>query len=298
MEIRQLMSVVAVADCRCFGKAAAQLNISQPALSISVKNLEREVGAEIFVRGRKDVVPTEFGTEFLVRARSALREIEKTRDLIRSNQTNRTRIVSMGIDGLLSGPVIVRVTPRFSEAFPDVKFEVDVATGPIQDALIRISSGQWDFGVVLAHDGTSIPKGVSATVCARLTTLPHARRQHPLASRPHVTLADLAAQRWVLSTRVAHTALVAACTKVGLKRPTIAARTNSFDAIKGLIESTDWVTFLPTEIVTRHYRETFAKLPNDDLKFRTNVLLVHSRDVELTLPCRTLIDQVREALDN
>lgn len=297
MEIRQLRSVVAVADCRCFGKAAAQLNISQPALSISVKNLEKEVGAEIFVRARNDVVPTEFGAEFLIRARSVLREVEKARDLVRSSNADRTRLVCMGIDGLLSGPVIHRVAPLFADAFPGVKLEADVATVTIQEAMIRIASGQWDVGVVLAHENTPIPKGLVATVLACVTTLPHGRRDHPLAGRRQVTLADLSAQRWVLSTRVASNTLAATFARVGLKRPKIAARTNSFDAIRGLIESTDWLTLLPVEIVARHYRKSFAKLASDDLRFSANVLLLQSRDAEFTLPARALVDWLIETLE-
>jgi LysR family hydrogen peroxide-inducible transcriptional activator len=296
MEIRQLRNVVALAEYRSFGKAAAVLNLSQSALSISVKNLEGEVGASIFVRSRKEIVPTDFGAEFLVRARSVLREVEKTSELIQANKGNVTRLIRVGIDSIVAGPALKKVTPRFAAAFPNARLEVDVATGHVSEAQRKLSSGDWDLGVVLSPESLSTPPGFTSTICARLTTYAYARKGHPLAARRKITLEALAGQTWVLSTRTAGQAVISACAKVGLKGPSIVARVNSFESLRGLIETTDWVTILPSEIVSRYYSDSFARLYSEEFQFRSNLVVLHARDLEMTLPARTLIDSIRDAI--
>lgn len=296
MEIRQLRNVVALAEYRYFGKAAAALNLSPSALSISVKNLEDEVGTSIFVRLRKDIVPTDFGAEFLVRARSVLREVERTAELVRAEKGNATRVIQLGIDSLVAGPVMKQVTPRFAAAFPNARLEIDVATGHVSEAQRKLSSGDWDLGVVLSPDKLSIPSGFTATICARLTSYAYARKGHPLALRQKISLEALARQRWVLSTRTAGQAVIAACAKVGLKGPSIVARVNPFEPLRGLVESTDWVTILPSEIVDRHFSDSFVRLYCDEFQFRTNLIVLHARDLEMTLPARSQIEAVCEVL--
>jgi DNA-binding transcriptional LysR family regulator len=297
MDFRQLRNIVIVAECRSFSKAAARLNISQPALSVSIKNLEREIDSEIFVRTRKDVVPTEFGAQFLVYARSALREIEKAQDLIGGAKGTRTRIVRLGINSILANPIAIAVLPRFARDYPNVRLEIEVSTGPAAEAHERISSGLWDFGVVLGHTTAPPPKDIAARVCSRLTTFPHARRSHPLAAKRRVAMADLADQRWVLSTLTGGEALISNFGRSGLKRPMIITRVNSFQVIMTLVEENDWVTFLPSEIVNRYYPNRFARLYNREFEFHTAVMLLMSQDLEMPMPARALMNQIGAFLE-
>jgi DNA-binding transcriptional LysR family regulator len=142
----------------------------------------------------------------------------------------------------------------------------------------------------------SIPAGFTSTICARLTTYAYARKGHPLAARRTISLEALARQTWVLSTRTAGQAVISACAKVGLKGPSIVARVNSFESLRGLVETTDWVTILPSEIVARYYSDSFARLYSEDFQFRTNLVVLHAQDLELTLPARTLIDSMCDAV--
>jgi hypothetical protein len=56
------------------------------------------------------------------------------------------------------------------------------------------------------------------------------------------------------------------------------------------------VTILPSEIVARYYSDSFARLYSEDFQFRTNLVVLHARDLEMTLPARTLIDSMRDAV--
>src|ERR1041384_79372 len=70
--IRQLESLVAVADTRSFRKAATTLGISQPALSAQVQAAEHVLGIQVFERDRRSVLITPAGEDVVSRAREAL----------------------------------------------------------------------------------------------------------------------------------------------------------------------------------------------------------------------------------
>jgi DNA-binding transcriptional LysR family regulator len=217
--------------------------------------------------------------------------------MIRESKTVRARTVRVGVDSIVANVIAASVMPRFIEAFPHTRVEFDVATGTLSEAMVCLSSGEWDFGVVLTSRSSSIPPAYTARTCAQLTTGPHARRGHPLAGRrEEVPLAELAAQRWALSTRTDGRALIAACAKRGLDRPDIVARTNSFEALMKLIETTDCVTFLPSEILQYAQDVRLAPLPNSELRFNTSVVVLQSNDTEVTPPARALTILVTECL--
>ncbi len=76
MELPQLRSFLAVVETESFTRAAAQVSISQPALSQQIMNLERMLGHRLLHRLGKRTVPTEAGKVLLERARRILREVE------------------------------------------------------------------------------------------------------------------------------------------------------------------------------------------------------------------------------
>lgn len=76
MTLNQLRNVIAIADTGSMNEAAKQLYIAQPSLSQSVKELEKEIGAELFIRGNRGVVLTVEGEEFLSYARQVVEQYQ------------------------------------------------------------------------------------------------------------------------------------------------------------------------------------------------------------------------------
>src|ERR1044071_10508819 len=74
MEIRQLKAFMAIADARTFTAAAERIHYTQAALSMQIKQLEREVGVPLFTRMPRRVVLTEAGERLMARAPHILRE--------------------------------------------------------------------------------------------------------------------------------------------------------------------------------------------------------------------------------
>ncbi|WP_341990869.1 LysR substrate-binding domain-containing protein [Azorhizobium sp. AG788] len=85
LTLRQLRYFEALARHRHFRHAAEACGISQPALSMQIKELEQEVGTDLFERSARQVRLTQFGEEFSLRIRDILRAIDELGDLARAS---------------------------------------------------------------------------------------------------------------------------------------------------------------------------------------------------------------------
>src|SRR4051812_17303551 len=81
MELRHLRYFVAVAEERNMRRAAVRLHMSQPPLSRQIQDLETEIGAKLFVRGKRGVQLTEAGEFFLKEARQILSQSQRAIDI-------------------------------------------------------------------------------------------------------------------------------------------------------------------------------------------------------------------------
>src|SRR3546814_16848666 len=75
--LKQLRYLVAVADARHFGQAAAACHISQPSLSAQIQQLEETIGARLFERSKRRVVPTPLGEAVAARARQVMAVVDQ-----------------------------------------------------------------------------------------------------------------------------------------------------------------------------------------------------------------------------
>ena len=88
MDLRQLKYFVQIAESGNFSRAAEILRIAQPSLSQQVKNLEEELGVELLLRHARGVTPTEMGQQLYDHARRILEEVDRVKDVVRSQSVN------------------------------------------------------------------------------------------------------------------------------------------------------------------------------------------------------------------
>src|SRR5450759_228851 len=121
--LRQLRYLASLARHRHFGRAAEDCAVSQPALSMQVRELEREIGAELVERRPGDIALTDTGLEVAQRAEQIL---TATRDLVdfARHRDVLSGPLRLGIIPTLAPYILPRLLPRLQATYPQLRLEV------------------------------------------------------------------------------------------------------------------------------------------------------------------------------
>ena len=194
MELQQLRHFVAAAEERHFTRAARREHIVQSGLSGSVRALEEELGAPLFVRSTRRVELTEAGRALLVEARRVLTAVQAASDAVKA------------VEGLLRGTLTIGIMQRFASTvdLPAVLGAFHADHPGVQMKLIQAGSTILMEGVcdsrldiaILALVGKP-PAAVATTPFERDELVLALPKNHPLARNKDVTLAALAAENFV-----------------------------------------------------------------------------------------------------
>ena len=184
---RELLTVVALAEYGSFVAAAAYLKTSQPALTRTVKRVERILGVTLFARNTRRVEITAAGREFVAVAERILTDLQLTvRSMSEVSSEQRGRITLTTYSAFASHtlPDLVR---RFRETRPSI--ELRIREGRQSEIVEDVRSGVADFGIGYVN---TLPDMLQATMLRKeplYTVIPNA---HPMAKkRPKVRLTDL-----------------------------------------------------------------------------------------------------------
>lgn len=136
--LRQLRYLTALAERRHFGRAAEACAVTQPALSMQIRELEQELGVELVERRPGEVVLTDIGAEVVRRAEHVL---ASTRDLI-DVARHRSRVLSgglqFGVIPSLAPYALPRILPVLQRRYPELRIELrETQTRSLIDELSR-----------------------------------------------------------------------------------------------------------------------------------------------------------------
>ena len=118
MTIQQLKYIVALDEERHFARAAEVCMVTQPGLTIQLKNLEEEIGIKLFDRTKVPLKPTDLGVVIINRARKILREVDEIRDFVIQEKNILNGEVRMGVIGTLSPYLIPLFIQSMSRVTP------------------------------------------------------------------------------------------------------------------------------------------------------------------------------------
>jgi DNA-binding transcriptional LysR family regulator len=178
MELRHLEYFVAVAEERHFTRAAQRLNISQSGLSASVRALEQELDAALFVRSTRSVELTAAGRELLGEASRALASVRAAREAVAAVQGLMRGVLTIGMEQCIAGVDLPALLARFRSQHPGVEVRLRQAGSM---ALIRdITAGRLDLAFT-ALCGEA-PEGVRLMPLTRAPMVVLCHPGHPLAA--------------------------------------------------------------------------------------------------------------------
>ncbi|KOX49420.1 MULTISPECIES: LysR family transcriptional regulator [Streptomyces] len=194
MEIRQLRHFMAVVTEGGFTAAARRELIVQSALSSSVRNLERELGAELFDRTGRRVVLTEAGRALVPRARALLAGAEEARQAVAAVTGLATGRVAIGTIQTLTCVDLPAELATFHRRFPGVQVSVrDAPVGELTDAL---RAGELDLAY-LVPDAAALPEGLTAYASWQEELVLITAEGHRLARAGRTLVSDLAEEPFV-----------------------------------------------------------------------------------------------------
>jgi len=152
MNLRDLKYLVALADHRHFGKAAAACFVSQPTLSTQIRKLEEELGVSLVERAPRKVMLTPSGHDAAERARRIVAEVEQMKESARRTQDPEAGTVRLGIFPTLGPYLLPHVIPRIRERFPQLELLLIEEKSDV--LLSRLREGKLDAGLLAlpVHD--------------------------------------------------------------------------------------------------------------------------------------------------
>ena len=146
ISIKHLRYFAALAQHRHFGRAADACAISQPALSLQIKDLEELLGAQLVERDRRQIRLTSLGETFAGRAQSILRSVDELADLARASNPSLGGRLRIGMIPTVAPYLLPAVIRRLTERFPAVDLRPrEAVTGKLTEDLI---SGGLDIAVM------------------------------------------------------------------------------------------------------------------------------------------------------
>ncbi|MBP2231265.1 LysR family hydrogen peroxide-inducible transcriptional activator [Azospirillum agricola] len=123
--IQQLRYLVAVADTLSFSRAAEACHVTQPTLSMQLKELEERLGSRLVERTRARVILTPVGAEIARRARNILAEVEDIREIARRDDPDALQgTLQMGVVQTVGAYVLSLAMPSLRETFPHLRIFV------------------------------------------------------------------------------------------------------------------------------------------------------------------------------
>lgn len=193
MELRHLEHFVAVAQDRHFTRAAQRLMVSQSGLSASVRALERELGAQLFVRSTRNVELTAPGRALFAEASRTLASVRAAKEAVAAVQGLLRGTLSAGTEQCVTGVDVPALLARFRTEHPQVQVRLRQANSA---ALAEdVAAGRLDLAFV-AVDGRA-PEGVRLLPLVQEPMVLLCHRGHRLAGATEVKWTDLDGETFV-----------------------------------------------------------------------------------------------------
>ncbi|MDT0347108.1 LysR family transcriptional regulator [Streptomyces litchfieldiae] len=194
MELRHLEYFVAVAEERHFTRAADRLLVSQSGLSASVRALERELGARLFLRNTRSVELTEAGRALLGEARRTLAGMRAAREAVAAVQGLLSGTLAIGSEQCIGGVNVSEVLAGFRTRYPGV--EIRLRQAGSQFLAEDVAAGRLDLAFV-ALCGRRPPQGVRTLPLTAEPLVLVCPPGHPLGGGDRVGWAELGGETFV-----------------------------------------------------------------------------------------------------
>ncbi len=291
MKLHHFEEVVSIAERGSIRAAARHLRIAQPALTRSLAELERELGAPLFERSARGVVATAIGRAFIVRATSILHEIQKTRDEIGQLSGACSGTVTVGLSMVAHLTLLAPVLRQFRVRYPDVRLHIIEGRYPTLSS--DLEDGAVDFYIGPRPDEKLLPSLCSELMFAGRRTI-LCRTGHPLAAE--TSLRGLVDADWVTTSITVEAEREVGTTfeRHGLQAPRVVIQSQSALTLITCLVNTDTLAMAPPQWAESSLTNgaVTSIAVREDLE-APDIVLVQRADLPLTPAAGHLLDLMR-----
>jgi DNA-binding transcriptional LysR family regulator len=295
VRLRDLETLVAVAQAGGMRKASGELHLSQPAVSKAMRELEDTLGVKLLERTRRGVSVTPFGDALVRRSKGLVDELQAALRELAWLSDPEAGEVRLGAMETLQAGVVAAAMRQQLRRYPRMKFHLENGQSP---ELIGHYLPQRLVDFVVARPAAlPLPADIDGEALfhdqLRLAVGP----EHPLARRRKLTLADLGEEHWILSRNetLPHTPVSTAFAAAGLPFPSRVVVSGSLNMRQNMLASGRFVTCLPHSLLPfARLRGNFHILPIELPLWPTPTMILKLRGRSLGPAAESFLDTLRE----
>ena len=252
MDIRQLKAFVAIAESGTFTAGALRVHVTQAAVSMQIRQLENETGAQLFVRAPRKVILTEAGERLLERAYVILREHDAAlEEMAALTGAHRGRLRIGTASAGVSGQPLPQILRELKKQHPAV--EASVASGTSEQLVQHVLAGELDLAFV------SLPveaRGVQTELLSEDSLVAIASTRHKFAKQKVVSAYALAGEKLILGEPGGNTRrLIDGFFAQAGVTPKVVMELSRMAAIKRMVEEDMGVGIVPLQSVQEEVRK-------------------------------------------
>ena len=291
MRIQQLQLLLSIAQTGSLRASAEALNVSQPALTKALKQLEDELGTALVLRSPKGARLAPAGELLAARAATVMRELERAREEVSWHASNAQTVLSVGVSPAAALMLAPQAVARFQVRWPKVRVRLMDALYPT--ALVQLRSGELDMALG-PLPATGLGRDIQARVLLDSPQILAVRAGHPLAGSRR--LSELQQARWVITGPQKGPGDPASLGSDAWKiaPAQICMECNSFSTLLAMLPQIDAIALMPQRFFEAHGRRSgLVALPMQDPLPMTQIHAFVRTDVPLSLPAQRLLDAVQ-----
>ena len=249
METRQLLHFLAAMEHGSFHKAAEALDVSQPALTKSIRRLETTLGLALFERHARGISPTPYGDALASHGALIATDLRHAVQVVKDMQRAVLGTIRVGAGPSMSVSLLPAVTSALLTQQPGIRLLV--RSGLNDTLLAALQRGELDFAITSMPSGSSLSGVLHHERLYSDSVVIIAARRHPLASRT-LTAEALLPFNWVMPSQnvLTRNHLEEFFMMRNLPLPTVSAETDSIPYLREVVARTQLLSYVPTTLVT------------------------------------------------
>lgn len=292
MDFRSLQYFITVAEELNITRAAKMLKMSQPPLSNRIKQLEHELGTNLFIRKKSGLILTPTGEILYKRARQMMELSDRTREEISSFEQELSGNLIIGTVEGRAPFLLARWVSGFRDEFPLVTYTV--RHGGTDDILEQLYRHLIDIAIIAAPYNQEALEGFSVGTQPWVAIIPS---EHELAKKEgrEISLIDLKGEPLILPERTSRVEAIEQWFAEKRMIPHMVCKSSSYINSVALVEQNVGICIFPQTTYTPN-PHIVTKLITDTPKYAEYVL-VHAKDQALSELAESFEDYVKDFLE-